>query len=271
MNRIVAVVFCILAAATVCAAQSVLYFPQVADGNQSGGFVWGTIFVITNPAALGTAAASGTLTLTKDDGTPWPKTLVDVNGTSVGFASTFSFQLAGGQTKILLTLGAASPDNYSIPLAAGFATVTSNLPLAGGLVFDERGPIGTPCNGCQQSIGRIAEAGVSPATPLMAQTTVALASNNGEGTNSAIAIANPGTGTAKITFQILDPNGASPAPAVTRTLAGGNHTAFFINQLFPNLEFIGTVRITSDVPLVSTALIFEHNGQFATIPVFPLQ
>jgi hypothetical protein len=94
-----------------------------------------------------------------------------------------------------------------------------------------------------------------------------------DGANSAVAVVNPGTATANITFQLLDTNGTAAAPSVTKTLAANNHTAFFINQLFPNLGsfFIGTVRITSDIPVVSTALIFEHNGQFSTVPVFALQ
>src|SRR5438067_1771280 len=100
MNRIICVLFCILATTTICAAQSALYFPQVAEGAQGGGFVWGTIIGIANPAAPGTPAASGTLTLTKDNGTPWSMALTDIQSGPLGTASTFSFQLAGGQMKI---------------------------------------------------------------------------------------------------------------------------------------------------------------------------
>jgi len=271
MKRIVCVLFCILATTTICAAQSALYFPQVAEGAQGGGFVWGTIIAITNAAAPGSPAASGTLTLTKDNGTPWSLPLTDLMGGPLGTASSFSFQLAGGQTKIFGTAGVVDGQKDSSPLATGFATVTSNLPLVGSLFFDERGPIGTACPGCQQSFGRIAEAGVPPATPLTGQIAVALASNaQQDNSNSAMAIANPGAATANITFQLLDTNGAAVAPPVTKTLAGNNHTAFFINQLFPNIAVIGTVRITSDIPLVATALLFENSGQFATFPVFPL-
>src|SRR5215467_3637196 len=53
----------------VCSAQSVLYFPQFVDG-PLGSDVWATAIAITNPAALGTPPATGTITLTQDNGTP---------------------------------------------------------------------------------------------------------------------------------------------------------------------------------------------------------
>src|SRR5437764_582632 len=66
----------------------------------------------------------------------------------------------------------------------------------------------------------------------------------------AIALANPGTATTTLTFQVLDTNGASILPPVTRTLAANNHTSFFFSQLFPTAPSIvlGSMRITSDNP-----------------------
>lgn len=273
MKRVLWVLFCIFAITTICTAQSVLYFPQIVEG-QAGGFVWGSGIILTNTAAPGTAVASGTLTLTKDDGTPWSLPLTDLQGNSLGSGSV-SFQLAGGQATLFLTPALADHQTDTLPLTSGFATVTSNVPLAGSALFDEHGviagcPPGIPQ--CQPMTGRIAEAGVPPATPLTGQTTIAFAST-GDNPNSGVAIANPGTDTATITFQLLDTTGTTAGPSVTKTLAANNHTALFINQLFPNLGsfFVGTVRITSDIPVVSTALLFEHNGQFSTFPVFPLQ
>jgi hypothetical protein len=54
-------------------------------------------------------------------------------------------------------------------------------------------------------------------------------------------------------------------------LAANNHTAFFVPDLFPSVtsKIYGTMRITSDVPIFSTALLLSI-GSFAALPVFSL-
>src|SRR5215475_6915126 len=95
MKHIVCSLVLVLFAASLCSAQSVLYFPQFVDGSSGQGF-WASAVAISNPAAAGTATASGTVTVTKFDGTPLNITFVDD-----GLApTTNTFQLAGGQTKI---------------------------------------------------------------------------------------------------------------------------------------------------------------------------
>ena len=99
--------------------------------------------------------------------------------------------------------------------------------------------------------------------------------NKGEG-DTAVAVANPGNSTATITFQFFDTNGTATLPAVSKTLGPNNHTAFFVGEIFPNdpnapQQLFGSMRITSDTPLVTTALVFDESGHFATFPVFPLQ
>jgi hypothetical protein len=238
-------------AAGFCSAQSVLYFPQFVDGLQ-GNVLWASAIAITNPAGLGTPAASGSITLTQDNGAPLNVTFFDENKVPTGN----TFQLAGGQTKLF-----DSPVLNGIfgAFNVGFATVTSSLPVTSGLVFYEAGPNGAV----------IGEAGVLSATPLTRQATVLIKDNN---TNTGIAVANPGTATANLTFELLDKSGADLAPQVTRTLPANNHTAFFVQDLFPSVtaKIFGTMRITSDVPIVSTALLFSL-GSFATLPLIPLQ
>src|SRR5581483_3295687 len=96
---------------------------------------------------------------------------------------------------------------------------------------------------------------------------------NEYGADTGVAIANPANAATNVSFQLLDLNGVAALPSVTRPIAAKNHTAFFISQLFTNVpaNFLGTLRITSDVGVVTTALVFSSNGTFATIPVFPLQ
>jgi hypothetical protein len=254
MKRIFWTAFWILLATTLCSAQTTLYFPQIADGQQ-GGFGWVTAVAITNAAAPGTSLATGTLSFTKDDGTAFNITLVDVQGAPVAVSGgSVPFQIAGGQTKLYLSTGIA-------PLiTVGYATVTSNLPVTGGAIFFEYNT---------QTGSRIAEAGVAAATPLMQQASIVSKLNQDTG----VAVANPGTQTTNLTFQLLDTSGAQVLPPVNRAVAAKNHTAFFVSQLFPSLQnnFFGTMRITSDnLPVVTTALLFEADGKFSTLPVFPL-
>jgi hypothetical protein len=97
----------------------------------------------------------------------------------------------------------------------------------------------------------------------MRQATVVVKDNN---SSTGVAVANPG-GTATLTFQLLDKSGIVLAPQVTRTLAANNHTAFFVSDLFPSVtsKIFGTMRIISDVPIVSTALLFSL-GSFCNVP-----
>jgi len=253
MKGIVWSLFWILFATTLCSAQTTLYFPQIADG-RSGGFGWVTAIAITNPAPLGSATASVTLSFNQDDGTALNLPLTDLAGQPVSVsAGSFGFQISGGQTRLYVSTGLASS------ITTGFATITSNLPVVGAVVFFEFTDAGA----------RVAEAGVAAAAPLTQQATIVSKNNQDTG----VAVANPGTQTGTVTFLLLDTNGASLFPAVTRSLAGKNHTAFFVSQLFPNLPngFFGTLRITSSIPIVTTSLLFENDGKFATLPVFAFQ
>ncbi len=253
MKRLLWVLFWTSIATTVCSAQTTLYLPQVADG-QVGGFAWESAIVVTNPAAPGTAAASGTVTFTRDDGSAYNLALTDERDQPVTVtAGAVPFQISGGQTRLFVSTGLAPT------VSTGFATVTSNLPVVAGVVFFEFTATGT----------RVAEAGVAAATPLTQQGTIAVKDNGDTG----VAMANPGTASATVTFQLLDTTGAAALPSVNRTVAAKNHLSFFISELFPSLPkgFFGTMRVTSNVPLVSTTLIFESDGKFATLPVFPLQ
>ena len=254
---LVIVFFC----AGICSAQTTLYLPQFADGAADiNNVTWGTSITVTNPAAIGTPAANVTVTLINDDGTPLNLTLVDENLTPV----TGAFQLAGGQTKYLFS---PSNDHPLTPLNNGFATVTSNLPVIASLIFVEYAPGGGD---------PISQGGVLTALPLTRQGTQAFRQPDTPeqvGTEPAVAVANPGTGTATITFQLVDTGGTAVGAPVTRTLPANNHSAFFVSQIVPNMpsSFFGTIQITSDNPVVAVALLFLANGTFATIPVFPLQ
>jgi len=249
----------IVAATITCSAQNMSYFPQIADG-QAGGIVWTTAIAITNPAATGTSAATGTITFTQDNGTAFNSVFTNLQGQPVGSGNTIPFQLSGGQSSYFVSTGAGA-------LTVGFGTVTSSLPVTAGAVFQENVDIGKGPDGPIISWG-----GVAAVAPLTRQ--AVFVHVNRKGADTGVAIANPGTATANITFQLLDTNGVATGSAINTTLAAMNHTAKFVSQLFPSVvgptEFLGTMQITSQTPLVATGLFFSSDGHFATVPVITL-
>jgi len=253
----------LLVGTVICSAQSVLQFPEFLDGSANrNSVVWASIIGITNTAPPGSPTASGTITLTNDNGTPMNVALLDI----IAGAPSNTFQLAGGQTKLFFS--ASNTGSTPLPLNVGFATVISNLPVAAGLTILEYGPF----YNFDASGPSISQASVLAATPLTKQGTVIVKFPN---TDIGLAFANPGTTAATITFQLLDSTGAAVGAPVTRTLAANNHTAFLASQIFPSLVssnvFIGSVRITSDVAVSSIALLLGANNLFSSNPIVPIQ
>jgi hypothetical protein len=228
-----------------------LYLPQIANGQQGGSVAWTTSIEITNPASTG--VASGTITFTQDNGSALNVAFTDQQGRSVGGGNTIPFQLAAGQTNFFYSTAAD-------PLTVGFATITSDLPVAAAAIFVETS-ITTRTN--------IAQAGVPSATPLARQGIFATVTKTAD---TGVAIANPNATTANITLQLLDTNGVVAFPAVNMTLPPNNHTAEFVSQLFPAAapSFYGTLQIISQTPVVTTALLFQSDGTFTTLPVISL-
>src|SRR5215471_8533327 len=95
-KKIFSAIVAILFSAVICSAQSVVYFPQFVDGGSLGSGFWGSIIAVSNPAAVGSAAVNGTVTLTKPDGTTLNLQFYDENGAPIPNA----FALGGGQTKL---------------------------------------------------------------------------------------------------------------------------------------------------------------------------
>ncbi len=261
MRKTVWVLFWLFTAALTCTAQTTLYFPQVADGIQ-GASVWITSFGVTNPAAAGTAVATGTITFTQSNGSPLVIPFGDLNGNVVGAGNTVPFQIAGGQTFFFGTTGTPA-------INTGFATLTSNLPVQAAALFQEficASP--STLEGCT-FVGQAVVPGVAP---LARQALIV--TKNGQ-SDTGVAIANPNDVAATITLQLLDSNGVASVAPATIVLQPKNHIARFVQELFPSVtgRFFGTMQITTSAstPLVSTPLYFPGgNGPFSTGPVVTL-
>jgi hypothetical protein len=242
-------------------AQSVVYLPQVADGvilpQKQGTARWLTAIGLTNTS---TATATGSITFTQDNGTSVNFPFVDaVTGTPVNIGNTINFQLGPGQSVFYNSTGTA-------PLAVGFATITSNVPISATEFFTEGAYVGSPASDPYANVGT---GGVAAGTSALRQGTFAIEAGN---VDVGVAFANPNSVGAGVTFRFVSTNGNQPFPAVSINLGPNNHTAKFISQLFPSaVGSMGTLQVISTQPLAMVALFFNtSNGLFTTMPVFPL-
>jgi len=154
MRNALFVALFIFAAAVAASAQSrSIYFPQIADGNEGGGFFWKTTIFLTNPALPGSPAVSGTIDFVAANGAPIPVSFVDESGQPAG--RPIAFSLGPTQTKKFVSTSAAPVINV------GLAAVTSNGDLAGTAVFSRYGPNGV-----------VSEASVPAVTPAFRQAVI---------------------------------------------------------------------------------------------------
>src|SRR4030095_15272795 len=228
--------------AMVCQAQTTLYFPQVADG---GG--WRTTILITNPAANGSNLASVTITFTKSNGTAFNLAFVDSSGTPVGGGNTLGLQVAGGQTRKFVSIGAGAATDV------GFGTVTSTQPVNGTAVFSQ-------FSGARL----VGEAGV-PAAQALARQSIFVDTQLGFFTG--VALANPGTGAADLSLNLINTEGVQ-VNTTTRTLQPSNHLPFFVHELFPGAPaMVGSLQVTSATAVPAIGLRFSPDfSVFTTLP-----
>jgi hypothetical protein len=214
---------------------------QVANGTFDGGS-FQTTFLLFN---ISSSATTVTLSLTKDNGTPFP---VNIPGT--GNNSTFTFQLAPGASVFLQTDGLG-------PLSAGAASITSTQPIGAAAVFtvlDSQGHFQT-------------EAGVGDSVPFDQLTLPVDVTGS---FNTGVAFFNPNSGSISVTMKLLDQSGLVVSTAAPLTLPAKNHTAQFATQLFPGTsEFRGSIAITATGGTVAALTLRQHAGplSYTTLPV----
>lgn len=251
MKRSLATLVWILATAVVGSAQVTGYFPQIANGLQADGVKWTTTVFVTNPAPSGSSPASGTITFTASNGSPFAITFVDSTGAPAG-TGTISFALSGGQTQKFVSTGTGA-------LSVGFGTLSASATVFGTAVFSEFTAGGA----------LISEASVLAST---ASTRQAIFVDTQAGFDTGVAYANPNSGPASITLELLNTQGVAVVPSTSQTLAGNMQTAAFVKGgLFPTSPAMaGSMRITSTEPLAAVALRFSSTGLFTTLPPISL-
>ena len=200
-----------------------------------------TSFLLFN---VSSNSASAVLSLTKDDGTPFPVT-IEGRGTS----NTFTVALPGRGSAFLQTDGSGA-------LTAGAAVITSNAPVGAAGIFT----VVSPDNAFRTEAG-VGDSPVLPAFTFPVDMTGTF--------ETGFAIFNPGTTSASVTLKLLDADGVPTGARTTIPLDGKKHTAQFISGIFDTTPaFRGSVTVSSTAPIA--ALTLRQNGSplsYTTLPV----
>jgi hypothetical protein len=240
MRRALLLIMMVLAASTMCSAQT-FYFSHVAVGAFDGGS-WRTTIFMSN--ATGTPA-SGTITFSQSDGSPFNSTWVDEAGTPVSHGNAIVFMLGPSESRRFMSVA-------DIPVATGFATVTSNSGgILGNAMFTELDAAGN----------MVAEAGVPMAIPLGKQGIFVDTTN---GFMTGVAVANPNNAALHIHFELVSDSGQIILTQL-RDLAPGQHMSAFVHEMFPDAPpMVGRLQFWCVNPMVSVGLRFEPSFRMFT-------
>lgn len=221
--------------------QTSLRFAQVADGTFSVGSFRTSLLVFSvssNPAHV-------VVTLTEDNGTPFPVTIP-----GQGTNSTFSLSVPAGGSFFLQTLG----DQL---LTVGAATITSDTQIGATAIFtvlDSQGNFWT-------------EAGVGDSGLL---TEMTLPVDIAQNFDTGVAFFNPGASAITATLRLLNSTGVNVGSNQI-TLEPKSHTARFVTQLFPGtFDFQGTIAISATGPVSAVTLLQNSTPlTYTTLPIVP--
>ena len=221
-----------------------LLFAQFGDGEQSGVGVSSEVILINLSKTM---SAQATITLKDDDGLPLSG--ADLDG-QVLADGTHNVTIPASGMRVLSTDGEG-------PLQVGSATVTSDKPLAGVIVFNSSA--GAAGVGSSRKLPGFA-------APMLKSAT----------TNTGIAVQNPGNDPLMISLQLRSVEGQLLATA-SITLTGMGHRSLFVDEIAWNPEpdvtldfsnFEGLLKgASSQGPVAATVIQTRGEILFVTMPV----
>jgi hypothetical protein len=220
-----------------------IYLAQIADGQGAA-----TLIAVNN---LTSTATDVTVSFFDEEGNPLS---LEVLG-EASASATVSRTIPADGSVAIQTLGT------SFPLATGWAKAVATEPISGAVVFQY---------GIEGDV--LFEAGVLDSPPtgwgnVLASRFETAAERE---FSTGIAIANPLDETANvtITFQRIAPTTLVVNEEIE--LESMHHEDLFIQELFPDEAVVGsegTLIITSDIPIVITALRTQDGFQMSSYPV----
>ena len=216
------------------AAELGTVFPQIAIG---GGYF--TQLILINP---GSETLRGEIRLYSSDGTPLLARIADTVVEDIAYTvqpgGAFQVELDGATESVVVGQAVLTPE-------------PGNAAPAGTAVFQVR-------NG----LNVIAEAAAAaePATTLFRIVVDYI------GTQTGIAVANPGDGTADLTLTLRDRYGDIEA-TVTSTLPARNQMAVYVHELFGSVAdgYSGLIEVESTQPVVPVTLKLTQNSRDETV------
>jgi len=229
----------ILISAGMGLAQQAFFFSQVADGFDPGATThWHTTIFLSNQGS--SALASGAVTFFHSSGSPMNVSFVNDQNVGVAVGNQISFQISPGQSRKYTSVPTGN-------LQVGYAVVTSNAPVAGNAMFSHWT---NPPNELLLS-----EAGVPSATLLIKQ---AVFADTQFGFNTGVAVANPGSSSIVVTFELVNIDGQVVA-STSQTLGAGQHISRFVTELFGSVSSMaGRLQVSASTgPLAAMALRFD--------------
>jgi len=222
-------------------SQAIAYLPQVGNGTGAGTTLK-TSFIVFNPTD---SPVQVRLRLTNDAGQPFLITITDV-----GTTDEFTLDLAPGETRLLQSEGSGT-------VVAGAARVESSVPVGVSAVF-----------GLYEGQTFRTEAGFGSSEPL---TNFFVPVDTSGSFNTGLALFNPGTAEASLTFTLRNADGTL-ADTSTLTLGALQHVARFVvgqGELFPTVSnFRGSLEVSSTQPISASTLRQNANPlSYTSLPV----
>jgi hypothetical protein len=230
----------LLVAPQQAAAENTLVFPQLGNGVGAGVAIRSEIILINNSRK----EVTGTIDIFDDSGAPLALT------TNLGFGSSFQVRFRSGeQVRRLETDGQGD-------LRAGWAKVTSDVPLAGSSSFIVSDLAG-------RFLSQVGVGDSEPATALMVPVDML------EEKNTGFAVCNPDhEQEADIVLELRMMDGSVVASSPL-SLPPGAHRAQFIPEIFHELDltgFKGVLAVSGDAP-VSLLTLRTRGVHFTSLPL----
>jgi hypothetical protein len=213
---------------------------------------WDTNVILVNP---GSVAATVQVSFFGDDGNPLQLPLIPPGSTSSSLQSSMSVSVPPHASASVSTAGSPAASNIG-----GWAQINGSREITAYAVFGW--PLnGNASNGLTQAVSHDA---------CVSNTSVTVPFDNSGGRFFGIGVANPGSAAANIAVTVTDATGRLIGQGGSQgSVPVNGHTQFLLSQLVPATSGIGgTVSLTSSAgPLAVTALQFNSNGSFTSVPI----
>ncbi len=211
-------------------------------------------------------------------GAGWTTKLVLVNPTDAvlsGNAQFFSPAIGDSSvSSLVLTVNDVpmSGFNYSIPARGAFAVTLNsadgNLTSGSIRITANNGsiaPSGLAIFSLMNNGVTVSEASVPIAPPAFALRVYTESQGAPDAVGSSetgIALVNPTSSSAVVTFELIQADGTSTGLTTSMTIPPGGQMARFVNELIPNTPatFSGVLRVSSATPIIGVGLRLTTNG-----------